>query len=149
MRVRTPRPLPQLRLDQLGASHGTKDQIRRTVLGMSQETQNTLKGLDLTKVKPHQLGPVVVQLKREGKLTDDMASRIIHLRDKYPNKLDDDKPINLVQRMESVAKASVALGSRYAPGDQAQRYEEALYCVKGLQKVSEAIRSGQLLDVTA
>lgn len=149
MRVEKPKPLPQLRLDQLGSSRGTSDQLRRTAQGMSGDTKDALKGVDLTRVRPTQLGPIVVRLLDEKKLTEDAAACIMVLRDRYPNKLYDDKPFNLIERIESVARAAQGLGSRYPPGNQAQLYREAVYTAKGLQQIVKGLRSGKLLDVAA
>ncbi|KJV35325.1 hypothetical protein [Luteibacter yeojuensis] len=143
------RPLPLLRIDQLGSSHGTDDQVRRTVRGISGPLKNDVGKLDLTNVRPSELNPIAARLCEEGKITEDVASKLMLLRAPGARGLTDNRPFNLIEATKRVARMVGALSPMHAAAGQQGGYTSALYCAKGLTTVINALKTGTNFDAEA
>ncbi|HEY4091421.1 MAG TPA: hypothetical protein VGN46_07880 [Luteibacter sp.] len=146
MQIQSSKPRPMLRFDQLGASHGTDDQIRRTGLGLSDELKSQLKGLDLTRVRPSQFDPIAVHLYKAGKLSEDVAGKLILFRSPSARTLADDRPFNLIEATDNMARVIRSLSPMSRAASHREGYEGAAYSAKGLATFVKALRAGMLLD---
>lgn len=144
-----PKPLPSLRLDQLGASRGTDDQVKRTRQGMSGGAAQALAQLDLTKVRPSQLDPLAVQLMEEGKLTEEVASELILFRNSGARNLADDRPFNLIEAAERASRVVGSMSPMHSAAKYRSAYDGALYGAKGMLTLINTLRTGKAIDVRA
>jgi len=146
MQIRPPKPLPMLRLDQLGALHGTTDQVKRTGLGMSDDTKVALKRLDLTRIRPSEFNAIAVRLREEGKLTEDVVSNLILFRASGWRSMADDRPFDLIKEAEDMARIVRSASPMSQIASQRIGLEGALYSAKGLAKFIKTYQIGAGFD---
>ncbi|QWT19268.1 hypothetical protein KPL74_16140 [Bacillus sp. NP157] len=140
---------PVMQLDQFGSGSTTKDLVRRAADGMSNETIDALGRLDLSNVRPSQLRGIVVRLKEEGKMTEDMASVILLERSRGTDKLSSDTPFNLVDRLDRLHRIVQSLSPTDPAFSFRSVYEETLYCARGMQRLASVLKTGELFHVIA
>lgn len=140
---------PVRRLDRLVPPGRSESQIRSDLMGMSRTAKDELRKLDLTYVKPSQLGRLVVQLRNEGKLSEDMASKMLALRSSRTSAKPDDRPFNAIQALEAIHERVRSQSGSAGMSRQGVAYQSAVFAAKGLDTLSTALRGGARLNVAA
>lgn len=112
---------------------------------LSGNTRDTIKNLDLSKIKPQQLRDAASDLFHDRQITREVASMLFSLG----SDLSDDAEIDALAKLHAAQERERRLPADRFRTENLRLYQESLELVEGLRSVISFLRSGHSVDVFA